>query len=314
MTRKRTRRYFLKRSTETTALIGAATALGTVHVWGQENPTSVRLGIIGCGGIMGHHVKGLVERNEKVSIGWLCDVDPAQIDRISKSMVGFQSKPAKRTSKFEDVLADPNVDAVIVATPHHWHAPIAINAMTEGKDVYLEKPISHVYDEGHAIIRAAKKYGRVVQQGSQMRNSPVTDRAGKLLADGLNIWSYDVDLAQVTVKPQKEALANTPALLLGGSEDALQQFNNDGSYIEAGTTWVKLSPKNTDSGFLRVELGFKRDQLYRMVFFDNLLQTTLVALHDVTVNVPFEPGEFVFNVPPDVDVVGTAAEAAATTP
>lgn len=130
-----------------------------------------------------------------------------------------------------------------------------------------------------------------------------------LVADGLNIWSYDVDLAQVTVKPQREALANTPALLLGGSEDAMQQFNNDGSYEEAGTTWVMLSPKNTESGFLRVELGFKRERLYRMVFFDNLQQTTLVALHDVAINVPFEPDEFDFAIPEDVDVVGTPAAA-----
>lgn len=135
-----------------------------------------------------------------------------------------------------------------------------------------------------------------------------------LIADGLNIWSYDVDLAQVTVKPQREALANTPALLLGGSEDAMQQFNNDGSYEEAGTTWVQLSPKNTDSGFLRVELGFKREQLYRMVFFDNLQQITLVALHDVAINEPFEPGEFEFSIPEDVDVVGTPADAEATSP
>jgi outer membrane lipoprotein carrier protein len=135
-----------------------------------------------------------------------------------------------------------------------------------------------------------------------------------LVADGLNIWSYDVDLAQVTVKPQREALANTPALLLGGSEDAMQQFNNDGSYEEAGTTWVQLSPKNTDSGFLRVELGFKREQLYRMVFFDNLQQITLVALHDVLINEPFEPGEFEFSIPEDVDVVGTPANAEATSP
>jgi len=135
-----------------------------------------------------------------------------------------------------------------------------------------------------------------------------------LLADGLNIWSYDVDLAQVTVKGQHEALANTPALLLGGSEDAMQQFNNDGSYVEAGTTWVQLSPKNTDSGFLRVELGFKQDRLYRMVFFDNLEQTTLVALHDVAIDVPFEADEFVFVVPDDVDVVGTPAVAEATQP
>ena len=153
-----------------------------------------------------------------------------------------------------------------------------------------------------------------IQRPGQFRWTYTEPYEQQLVADGLNIWSYDVDLAQVMVKPQREALANTPALLLGGSEDALQQFNNDGSYVEAGTTWVKLSPKNTDSGFLRVELGFKRDRLYRMVFFDNLQQTTLIALHDVAVNVPFEPGEFVFNIPDDVDVVGTAAEAAAMTP
>jgi outer membrane lipoprotein carrier protein len=153
-----------------------------------------------------------------------------------------------------------------------------------------------------------------IQRPGQFRWTYLEPYEQQLVADGLNIWSYDVDLAQVTVKPQQQALANTPALLLGGSEDALEQFNNDGSYVEAGTTWVKLSPKNTDSGFLKVELGFKRERLYRMVFFDNLQQTTLVALHDVAINVPFEPGAFVFDVPAGVDVVGTAAEAAATTP
>jgi len=135
-----------------------------------------------------------------------------------------------------------------------------------------------------------------------------------LVADGLNIWSYDVDLAQVTVKPQQEALANTPALLLGGSPDALQQFNNDGSFEEAGTTWVQLSPKNTDSGFLRVDLGFKNDALSRMVFYDNLQQTTLVALYDVIFNAPLPPEHFNFAVPADVDVVGTPAAAAAIDP
>ena len=123
-----------------------------------------------------------------------------------------------------------------------------------------------------------------------------------------------IDLAQVTVKPQQDALANTPALLLGGSADAMQQFENEGSYLEAGTTWVRLRPKNTDSGFLRVELGFRDERLYRMVFFDNLKQTTLVALHDVALNVPFEPGEFEFQIPDDVDVVGTPAESNVTSP
>lgn len=128
-----------------------------------------------------------------------------------------------------------------------------------------------------------------------------------LIADGLNIWSYDLDLEQVTVKPQAEALANTPALLLGGSEDALAQFDFGGTTVESITTWVRLEPKDKNSGFDRVELGFIEDQLQRMVFFDNLGQTTLVALHDVTVNEPIDSERFDFVVPEDVDLVGTAA-------
>ena len=128
-----------------------------------------------------------------------------------------------------------------------------------------------------------------------------------LVADGLNIWSYDVDLEQVTVKPQAEALANTPALLLGGAEDALEQFEFGGTIVESITTWVRLDPKDKNSGFNRVELGFIDEQLARMVFFDNLEQTTLVALYDVVINEPICAERFEFTVPIDVDVVGVPA-------
>ena len=130
-----------------------------------------------------------------------------------------------------------------------------------------------------------------------------------LVTDGLNIWSYDVDLAQVTVRPQAEALSNTPALLLGGSSDVLEQFRFDGAMIEAGTTWVRMLPLDDRSGFNRVELGFFNGQLSRMVFFDNLEQTTLVSLYDVTVNAPVDDARFVFVVPEDADLVGTPATA-----
>jgi outer membrane lipoprotein carrier protein len=128
-----------------------------------------------------------------------------------------------------------------------------------------------------------------------------------LVADGVNIWSYDLDLEQVTVKSQVEALANTPALLLGGSEDALEQFDFGDTTIEEFTTWVRLEPKNKDSGFNGVVLGFMEGQLRRMVFFDNLEQTTLIALHDVRVNEPIDSERFEFVVPVGVDLVGTPA-------
>lgn len=131
----------------------------------------------------------------------------------------------------------------------------------------------------------------------------------QLVADGVNIWSYDVDLAQVTVKPQSDALANTPALLLGGSDAAMDEFEYDGSYEASGLTWARLTPIDTESGFKRVELAFSNGVLARMVFHDNLEQTTLVSLYEVKLNEPVSESQFRFVAPEGVDVVGTPAAA-----
>jgi len=133
-----------------------------------------------------------------------------------------------------------------------------------------------------------------------------------LVADGLNIWSYDVDLGHVTVKPQAEALSNTPAVLLGGSSDVLDDFSYIGSFEDRGTVWVRLRPKDTDNGFSKVELGFTDGMLSRMLFVDNLDQTTLIALLDVLVNEPANEQKFRFDPPAGVDVDGTPLVASAT--
>jgi len=179
------RREFLARSGEAATVTAAASLLAGVHSQAAETEAEIRLGLIGCGGMMGGHVRHLTGRKPGVVFTHLCDVDPRQMDKVSDPIGKFQSTKAKRTAVFEEVVADKNVDAVIIATPHHWHAPIALAALAAGKDVYLEKPISHVYNEGKLLIEAARKYGRVFQHGSQMRSSPVTQQAGKLLADGV---------------------------------------------------------------------------------------------------------------------------------
>lgn len=135
-----------------------------------------------------------------------------------------------------------------------------------------------------------------------------------LVADGRNIWSYDVDLAQVTVKPQVEALSNTPALLLGGASDALDQFRFDGSIVAEDTIWARMRPVDDSSGFDRVELGFVNGQLSRMVFFDNLEQTTDVAFYDMRINESVDAALFEFVVPDDADLVGVPLAADDTPP
>ena len=125
-----------------------------------------------------------------------------------------------------------------------------------------------------------------------------------LVADGLNVWSYDVDLEQVTVKAQADVLANTPALLLGGSQNVLDDFEYIGSFTERDTVWVRLRPKSTDNGFTKVELGFDEGRLNRMIFSDNLGQTTLIALFDLSLNEEIDEHRFSFSPPDNVDVVG----------
>jgi chaperone LolA len=147
-----------------------------------------------------------------------------------------------------------------------------------------------------------------IQRPGQFRWSYIEPYEQILVADGLNVWSYDIDLAQVTVKPQAEVLSNTPAILLGGSADALDQFDYVGSFTDRGTIWIRLRPKDRENGFKKVELGFNDGELTRMLFLDNLEQTTLIALFDVLLNEEIDANRFQFDPPAEVDIVGTPAK------
>ena len=125
-----------------------------------------------------------------------------------------------------------------------------------------------------------------------------------LVADGLNVWSYDVDLAQVTVKSQQQVLGSTPALLLGGAASALEDFEFIGSFEDRGTVWIRLRPKDMAAGFSKIELGFTDGSLSRMIFSDNLEQTTLIALFEVKFNEDIDDERFRFVPPADADLVG----------
>ena len=166
--------------------------------------------------------------------------------------------------------------------------------------------------DGHAIeVTAGTLY---IDRPGRFRWAYSEPYEQVLVADGVNMWSYDVDLAQVTVKPQAEALANTPALLLGGSAEALAQFEYAGSVERGATTWVSLEPVDTSSGFLKVELGFTGGELDRMIFHDHLEQTTVVTLYDTRRNEPLADALFRFEPPADADLIGVPAVAGVALP
>ena len=180
--KKITRRKVLAYSLGGSAALGV---LGRLAVRSSSASPNQRLNVavIGMNG-MGHfHVKTLANRTD-AHLATLCDVDPAVLQRATETVKNATGKTPKLEGDFRNVVADPSLDAVVIATPHHWHAPIALQAMKAGKDVYVEKAASHVFREGQLLIEAERKYKRIFQHGTQMRASPLLARAGEILAAG----------------------------------------------------------------------------------------------------------------------------------
>ena len=160
-----TRRNFLK----TSALAAGAAAL-SARSWGQVAGANgdVRVAVLGLNGRGRNHVTSLAAL-KGVRITALCDPDTAVLERAKQSL-GEKGAGVKTFTDLRELFASPEVDAVTIATPNHWHALAAIWAMQAGKDVYVEKPVSHNIWEGRQIIAAAKKYNRIVQAGTQIRS------------------------------------------------------------------------------------------------------------------------------------------------
>ncbi|HXI27401.1 MAG TPA: Gfo/Idh/MocA family oxidoreductase [Vicinamibacterales bacterium] len=164
-----TRRDLLKNAATVTAGIGTLSTLSSItrpaRVFGAND--RVRIGVCGLRGRGKDHLDAF-SRVPNVEIAALCDVDDA-ILRKRREEVGGNPRT------FADVrrlLEDPQIDAISIATPNHWHALIAIWACQAGKDVYVEKPCSHNLWEGRQLVRAAQKYRRIVQHGTQSRSAP----------------------------------------------------------------------------------------------------------------------------------------------
>jgi predicted dehydrogenase len=165
------------------ASLAAGAQLAVRPTAGSPNDEVV-VAIIGVGGQGSGHVQRVLGRKD-ARIAALCDIDQAHRERAGQTVNRERGYTPKLVEDFRELLDDKSIQAVIIATPHHWHAPIAVRAMQAGKDVYVEKPASHVFREGRILTDAARKYNRIFQHGTQMRSSEVTHKAGELLRSGV---------------------------------------------------------------------------------------------------------------------------------
>ncbi len=126
-----------------------------------------------------------------------------------------------------------------------------------------------------------------------------------LVADGRNLWYYDRDLEQVTVKPEQSALTATPAMLLSGGPDALAAFDVSGSGMRDGLDWVRVAPKTADADFREALLGFSGNRLRRMILKDKLGETAVLVFQRAERNAPVSVSDVSFTPPAGADVIGT---------
>ena len=143
----------------------------------------ISLGFIGVGGMGGGHLNNFksMEKDQNVICTAVCDVYSKRRD-WAKGKSGCDD--AQVYSDYRKLLENKDIDAVVIGTPDHWHAPIAIAAMELGKHVYCEKPMTHTLDEAFQMYEAAKRTGMIVQVGSQGCTDAKWHTAGKIVKDG----------------------------------------------------------------------------------------------------------------------------------
>jgi predicted dehydrogenase len=165
-------------------LMSTAVMAGGATLRGMQSPNeTVRVAVVGCGGRGGSHVNAWSSM-KNVEVVALSDIDESH---IGNKLKGLESKGARKPTVYTDfrqLLENKEIDVVSLATPNHWHTLQTIWACQAGKDVYVEKPCSHNVFESQQIVAAARKYNRMVQQGSQSRSSPALKEAVQRLREG----------------------------------------------------------------------------------------------------------------------------------
>lgn len=199
-----TRRDFLKRSISAGLGLWVAPTIVPASVFGPAAPSNrINIGAIGTGRISRDHDMPGVWKYDDVRIVAAADVDANRVADAKKLIEGYYSKKQGKAytgvttyEDYMDLLANKDIDAVLISTPDHWHAKIAIDAVRAGKDVYLQKPTSLTIEEGRKMSDAVNASGRILQIGSQQRSMEQFRVACELVRNGRigQLKSIDVRL------------------------------------------------------------------------------------------------------------------------
>jgi len=144
---------------------------------------TVTLGVIGAGG-RGTFVMTTFQKSPGVRVGAICDVYEPNLERGISTAGKAQSGAPKAYRNYRQLLDDKSIDAVLIATPEHWHAQMVLDALAAGKDVYVEKPLCRTPEEGVALVEAEKRTRQIVQVGMQRRSYDLYLEGRRMIAEG----------------------------------------------------------------------------------------------------------------------------------
>jgi predicted dehydrogenase len=168
-----TRREFLDAlAVGATGIALGSTAKSYAQILGSND--RLNFAIIGLNGRAYAHLSGLKANKTAARISHVCDVDSNILQKFADSVRQEMGETAQTGKDFRKILEQKDVDAITIATPDHWHTPMAIAGLQAGKHVYVEKPCSHNPAEGEMLVEAQRKYQKLVQMGTQQRSSPHT--------------------------------------------------------------------------------------------------------------------------------------------
>jgi predicted dehydrogenase len=143
----------------------------------------IRLGVIGCGG-RGTFVMGAFQRQPGLEVAGICDVYEPHLEKAASVASKTQGKSPRVYRHYKDVLSDRDIDAVLIATPEHWHAQMVLDAIAAEKDIYVEKPLCHTPEQGVKMVQAEKAAKQIIQVGMQRRSYDLYLRARDIVGNG----------------------------------------------------------------------------------------------------------------------------------
>lgn len=177
------RKDFLKKS----AVLSAGVSLGLSaksygNILGAND--KLRFAVVGLNGRGQAHLQA-ISQIPNAEISYLCDVDSRVLEKSAKTVEKLTGKRPQKVEDYRELVEKDDLDAITIATPGHWHAPMTLMAVANGKQVYIEKPCAHNPREAEMLVEAQQKYGAIIQMGNQQRSALTSIQAVKDIRNGI---------------------------------------------------------------------------------------------------------------------------------